>query len=410
MVTFLLGVMTDPTLIAWRGLLRDALRAQLSPADSTSPPRLRLRLLFVMGSVRDCAWRESFGCAHASHPLNCSALREEAARHADILVLARARECRRKGQAVAEKSFEWYRHAARRGGWVGKMDDDSMPRLARLAADVLRMDARVGGGFGYYGRMRWRLWNASHRLAAGVRPLDAVSSAAEGTAAFGRVARSRRREAGAGAREEHAGGVVGPFPYADGALHVMSAALAAAVFNGRHAAELSREWYEEGWVSPLADGAWNHEDVGLGYLVAAETHAQKAVTTYFSLRDHHVSSFASKHSWMSDPLKTGPQPATPPAKQKPAEVGPLVTFIHSVRNHRALVKSALALRQTAGTNELLADESDAFECLHCSQWGTGDAPQHSPFGPAERWPQRPYECCQKPRNGQPAFNLRGPEG
>eukprot|EP00966_Prymnesium_polylepis_P332266 7387778-Prymnesium_polylepis.1 len=139
---------------------------------------------------------------------------------------------------------------------------------------------------------------------------------------------------------------------------------------------------------------------------------------------------------MRDPYASGPQPS---GNQPGAHLSPSATFVHNVRNRRAFVKCAIALRQAAGARRAdVLDANERFECVRCALWGSHDAPPGSPFAPAaemlssaggegERGGEREQEpprgvgggaggegarvrCCQKPQGERSTFDMRGPEG
>ena len=107
-----LGVMTDPMLGSWRALLRSQY-AKLTEASAA-----RFSVQFVIGEL-------STGCAPATlkaldcrraepaGDLLCGVLLREGTKYRDLAMLRHARDCGgRRGQAVAEKAFEWFAHAA----------------------------------------------------------------------------------------------------------------------------------------------------------------------------------------------------------------------------------------------------------------------------------------------------------
>ena len=135
--------MITERLRSWRALTRAELHRQLAPL------RAQVSVHYVWEACA-CAQprgvHASLGCnSSGQHPLICSLLKREARQHGDLLALLRARECTRSGQPVAEKAYEWYAcvAAAAMADWICKMDDDTLPHLARLERNIFQGGARL---------------------------------------------------------------------------------------------------------------------------------------------------------------------------------------------------------------------------------------------------------------------------
>ncbi len=246
----------------------------------------------------------------------------EARRYGDVTVLD-APDC--SVTAVAQKTLAWYALASRprRLGanltasrrphawyaWIGKTDDDSLIDLRKLSAEILAAErtalaagaydrSRLGaerlaagtkcagaerragpeprpGLHGYLGTMRWRLWDVRARGGCGAfvqKPAQHTPDASLRCAAEGRPPRC-----------------VGPFPYADGAMHAMTRRLATRVFHGELARSFARPASARGCAPPPARGRrwapqparWTHEDVGVGLLLFEASARQRLPTFYF---------------------------------------------------------------------------------------------------------------------------------
>ena len=132
----LVGIITAPLNRDRRVWIRQKLRV--------SEARCRgVRVIFVLGSRRR-------GVAAA----DAAALKEEMRNHGDLLTVP-ARDY--LPHAVAEKSISWWERAVARRGeagweadWVAKWDDDSLPSLRRIEADLARIEAMRRSHY-YYG-------------------------------------------------------------------------------------------------------------------------------------------------------------------------------------------------------------------------------------------------------------------
>ncbi|KAL1519453.1 hypothetical protein AB1Y20_022975 [Prymnesium parvum] len=247
---------------------------------------------FVIGQLRACPprVRRELGCAAADGAAACARLAAEQAAFADLELLVHAADCEGKN-SVAPKTLEWYVRAVAQfphAAWIGKIDDDSALNFARVAHDLVDMEAvgvRCGGAalHAYYGALRWRLWSLAWRSGCGgVFAANGVGRQAV------RPFRWLRREREA--RCNRSTLPLGPLPYADGALHLFSRALAAAVFGGGGEARRTVDGFmrEGGGGRGRSDGRpWTQEDVGIGFLVYAESIVRRLPTFYFALSTQH---------------------------------------------------------------------------------------------------------------------------
>ena len=206
----LLGVIGDPLMIQWRRLMRRQLSKMMEKVNGVT-----FDVRFAVANMKGCplSARTQLRCKASAHPLDCIELKRENAEFHDVVQLPWARDCAsRSGQAVAEKTFEWYAWAAQQHGvsWIGKFDDDSLPNMMKLARDMLHMEAAPGGVrrqtgaryvlgdvpdkhlgadrerrklalrahlhsdgapplFAYYGVMAWRMWSPVFRRGCGAK-------------------------------------------------------------------------------------------------------------------------------------------------------------------------------------------------------------------------------------------------
>ena len=362
--TLLLGVMTDPVHVAWRSLMR--LRMESAPRS--------IRFAFVLGDLSACpaSVRASLGCGtseSAARPLEqCTALRDEHARHSDLVHVPMARECTAPGQPVAEKTLAWYRlasHSLQRNGWIGKIDDDTFPNMRVLGLDLAAVhDQRQ---FAFYGRLRWRLWSRALSQACGPfvdapasiepwsrRAYQTLASYASTSTTPSSSATTTSDLCASGHDEP-----IGPFLYADGSYHMMTAALARSAFplGARHMLR-----------SPRANSsAWNHEDVGIGYLIHTHAHSRHLPVAYYALQSRHIHRFP-----------TSPRRTTPPSLDTDLDAirrrvwhpnsgprHPCAVLAHNVRTAIHLDQAATAFSHSAAS----ITSKEAFNCFDCSEWG-----------------------------------------
>ena len=209
------------------------------------------------------------------------------------------------GVGCVDKSFAWWRHAIvayPHAAYIGKTDDDSIVRLPALA-QLLRTPLPHAPRHVYAGWVQWTSWFPGRKYFGCGWATEAHRALHARTAPRSDCARCSwclRRERGttAPARVPLSEPVVGPFPFATGALELMSAPLAAAVFGSAWAAEyiraarasakrelardsLSEPHHTDGpngtWYIP-AFGRWQCqlEDATIGYAVHATAAALDA--------------------------------------------------------------------------------------------------------------------------------------
>ena len=206
----LVGILSVPTNFERRAWIRHHTRA-LGAA-----PGMDAMFVFGIGCPLNNGERAFFDAERRRHP-------------ADMHMLNGTSDC--ITPYIFHKTLAWYASAIRLHpgyAWYAKSDDDSLIHMPRLRSDLLAalaVAAACGRStpYAYYGPMRWRLW---HPEGFG------------GCGAFG--------EAGppdapppALTRDASACGA-GPFPYADGSLHILTAALAAAVVEAEPAQQAAR--------------------------------------------------------------------------------------------------------------------------------------------------------------------------
>lgn len=419
-----LGVMTNPSLGTWRNLVRKVMYKPLSSLNGSISVR------FVIGGrLHQCREQVAakLGCPNRTvAPLMCTKLSRELIAYSDLWVLTYARECGARKEAVAEKAFEWYREASSlQGGvnsrWIGKLDDDTFPNLWLLAHDVRQMDVTLrtkqGGErtrdvYAYYGVMGWRVWSHRHRHACfgpvvGIRAgpnggtrwglwniYRAIASAWNATKADSHKVKDVDDAAGHCDSKSHSG----PYPYADGMLNIMSAPLARAVFSSAAANELARGAWRDGAAHPLAEHDWNHEDVGIGYLVFAVSASDAIHTSYFALQREHERVYSSaakqlRSSLMATPSDAEVQRHSRHPKVK-ADVACTVTVAHDVRRARLLLDTEHTFR----VRELHRAKHDvpypySFVCGDCANTWSWD--RATAAGGQAVQPSRGFVCCHK---------------
>jgi hypothetical protein len=207
----------------------------------------------------------------------------ERARHADITQV-NASDCMTNGPTGnLLKKLAWLKHVTLTTGdryaWFAKTDDDALLDLPKLALDLYSAAATVGTSCGrseplaYYGPMRWRIWDP---LTYGVCGPFEETDPAQG---ISRALHQSRASHG------RCSATVGPYPYADGSLVVVSSGLGralfgpdASVFAGFH------RGLSELCVKPV-------DDVALGYLIFAEAAARELPINYFALQKWHHNKF-----------------------------------------------------------------------------------------------------------------------
>ena len=425
-----LGVVTNPTLGAWRALVRQVLHEPLRSANGS------IYMHFVVGRLHLCPEQTvtQLGCPHGkSSAMDCTKLKQEHSRHSDLWFLGLARECSSRKSAVAEKAFEWFREAssASVAHWIGKLDDDTLPNLWLLAHDIRQMEGMSAGGppegernathqYAYYGTMGWRVWSHRHRHACFSPTIDVRAGPngatrfalwhayraivlANGTSrSISHPRHSGRHGAGAlvGAKGGHCNATshAGPYPYADGMLNILSAALARTVFSSPIADELARGAWREGAPHPLAVHDWNHEDVGIGYLVFAVSVAYGMRTAYFALQREHERNFFAAARRLPSSMMTAPPAAEVQRHTSKPRIKPdllcATTVTHPVKRPRTLldVQNTFQAQETRRAS-LGVPYPYRFTCGNCAmrwKWDRATAPVGRVVEPG-----RTFLCCHK---------------
>mmetsp|Transcript_10465 Transcript_10465/g.33278 ORF Transcript_10465/g.33278 Transcript_10465/m.33278 type:complete len:461 (-) Transcript_10465:104-1486(-) len=251
----LVGIITAPLNRDRRVWIRQKLRV--------SEARCRgVRVIFVLGSRRR-------GVAAA----DAAALKEEMRNHGDLLTVP-ARDY--LPHAVAEKSISWWERAVARRGeagweadWVAKWDDDSLPSLRRIEADLARIEAMRRSHY-YYGVMTWRAWRPLSPVPDGVcgaRGDDGPTPGGAGPTLQSLLAQVGGSGSVAPERGGNPGectGALGPFPFADGSLQVLSSDLVRAF-----AASPLAKNFSATLRAKQRPPFWTHEDAATGCLVSS---------------------------------------------------------------------------------------------------------------------------------------------
>ena len=333
------GIITAPTHFDRRLWIRQKLRV--------SDARCRgIRVVFVLG-VRN----------KMSRPQRL-AIRHEEDAHGDVVFVG-ARDW--VPHAVAEKSLAWWQYASQSlpgYRWYMKTDDDSLAHLPRLEADLAALSA-MGRSHYYYGVMTWRAWTPFHReadAACGDRGDDGPSL--EGPSS--RLKRLiRDREPGGTCAD-----AIGPFPFADGSLQILSADLMHAFVDSALTANFSRAH-----LSRQTPPYWTHEDAGVGYLIFHSAILQSLPLTYVVLSPWKHNKF-----WIN--WFPRHNPSLPDG--------------HVVNTHKVVTTMMAQIAQDAYENTTYM--ADPFVCVDCaSKWGwTGAFATRVGRVPIER-----IACCNK---------------
>ena len=329
------GIITAPAHFDRRLWIRQKLRV--------SDARCRgIRVLFVLGQKNRMRGAQR------------RAVRHEERAHDDI-VFVNARDW--VPHAVAEKSLAWWEYAAAnlRAKWYMKTDDDSLAHLPRLEADLAAMEA-MGRSHYYYGVMTWRLWTPFHTeadAACGERGDDGPSL--RGLGRFKRLTpRAERRVRKA----------IGPYPFADGSLQILSADLMYAFVRSPLAANFSRSH-----LGRSAPPFWTHEDAGIAYLIFHQAILRSLPLTIVALS-------AWKHNKFWINWFPRHNPSLPDG--------------HVVNTHKVVTSMMAQIAHDAYENTTYA--ADPIICVDCQQrWGwTGCHDTHYGHVPIER-----FSCCNK---------------
>lgn len=334
------GIITAPAHFDRRLWIRQKLRV--------SDARCRgIRVLFILGS------RNRMTRAHQL------AIRHEQRAHDDI-VFVNARDW--VPHAVAEKSLAWWQYAdsepSLRSRWYMKTDDDSLAHLPRLETDLRAME-RMGRSHYYYGVMTWRAWTPFYKepdAACGERgddgPADRVPS--------GRL----KRLIAARAEGKECAGAIGPFPFADGSLQILSADLMRAFVRSDLATNFSRAH-----MTRSTPPFWTHEDAAVGYLIMHNAILQSLPLTFVVLSPWKHNKF-----WIN--WFPRHNPSLPNA--------------HVVNTHKVVTSMMAQIAHDAYENTTYA--ADPIVCVDCaSKWGW-DGGHQTHYG---RVPIERFACCQK---------------
>ena len=334
------GIITAPSHFDRRLWIRQKLRV--------SDARCRgVRVLFVLGS------RNRMSRAHRL------AVRHEQRAHDDI-VFVEARDW--VPHAVAEKSLAWWQYAdadpTLRARWYMKTDDDSLAHLPRLEADLRAMEA-MGRSHYYYGVMTWRAWTPLHS-----EPDAACGERGDDGPADRRPSGRLKRLIAARAEGQPCANAIGPFPFADGSLQILSADLMRAVVHSPLATNFSRAHRTR--TSPPF---WTHEDAAVGYLILHNAILQSLPLTFVVLSPWKHNKF-----WIN--WYPRHNPSLPDA--------------HVVNTHKVVTSMMAQIANDAYENTTYA--ADPIVCVDCAaRWGwDGGHDTHYGRVPIER-----FGCCQK---------------
>ena len=333
------GIITAPAHLDRRLWIRQKLR--VSDAHCRG-----VRVLFVLGRRN----RMTSAQRHA--------VRHEERAHDDI-VFVNARDW--VPHAVAEKSLAWWQYAAEHlpsYQWYMKTDDDSLAHLPRLEAD-LRAMARMGRSHFYYGVMTWRAWTPFHPeadAACGERGDDGPNPRGPS----GRLKRLVLARQAGGA----CAGAIGPFPFADGSLQILSADLMLSFVRAPLTANFSHAH-----LTRREPPFWTHEDAGVGYLIFHVAMLQQLPLTFVALSPWRHNKF-----WIN--WFPRHNPSLPDA--------------HVVNTHKVVTSMMAQIAHDAYENTTYA--ADPIECVDCEQrWGWAGCHQ-TRFG---RVPLERFACCNK---------------
>lgn len=351
----LVGIITAPLNRDRRVWIRQKLRV--------SEARCRgVRVIFVLGSRRR-------GVAAA----DAAALKEEMRNHGDLLTVP-ARDY--LPHAVAEKSISWWERAVARRGeagweadWVAKWDDDSLPSLRRIEADLARMEAMRRSHY-YYGVMTWRAWRPLSPVPDGVcgaRGDDGPTPGGAGPTLQSLLAQVGGSGSVAPERGGNPGectGALGPFPFADGSLQVLSSDLVRAF-----AASPLAKNFSATLRAKQRPPFWTHEDAATGYLIFHNAILQQLPVTYVALSPWRHNKYW--FNWF------------PPKR-------PGIPDAHVVNMHKVI--TPLMATATADAYDNFTDPDDPIGCAQCAEaWGWSCC-----FStPAGRVPIERFGCCNK---------------
>ena len=311
---FALGVITAPNNQNRRVWMRQKMR--VSEAECRG-----VRVYFVLGSRNHLTQEQKI------------ALLYEQKIHGDILFVP-ARDY--LPHAVAEKSLAWWDYASKHipSKWYGKTDDDSLGSLSRLEEDIRVMEG-MGRSHYYYGVMTWRAWIPYHTEPDGV----CGSRGDDGPVPGGP---SKTLSNIMNERKTTCQTALGPYPFADGSLQIISNDLVQAFVRS----DLAQN-YSKSHLNKVDPPFWTHEDAGVGYLIYHSTIIQDLPLTYVALQGWYHNKF-----WINwSPINNPELPNT-----------------HTVNTHKVVTPMMANIVLDAYLNTTFA--TDAIKCLDCERdWG-----------------------------------------
>jgi len=182
------------------------------------------------------------------------------------------------GRAVAEKALAWFVHSvsAHRAPFTCKLDDDTLPQLPNLVADLKAMQSEVPQPLSaYYGVQVYRMWDWSKVDAGGDPNAACGPHGDDGPPQRSATLLKHYRHARPGGRCEKA---TGPYMFPDGSLEIIGREALVSIFNStRVRAYATRHFRNE--QPPI----WTHEDAALGAMVHREVVKRKLPITYVAM-------------------------------------------------------------------------------------------------------------------------------
>jgi hypothetical protein len=230
---------------------------------------------------------------------------------------------------------------------------------------MAQMTKQQGRSHFYYGVMTWRCWTPFHSEpdgACGARGDDGPLPQRPGHAAATKgTLPSLVRQCSAGGECSAA---IGPFPFADGSLQLLSSDLMLAVTS----TALARN-FSDSHGAKKQPPFWTHEDAAMGYLIFHTAMRQALPLTYVVL-----SAWRHNKFWLNwYPRKN---PSLPNA--------------HTVNTHKVVTPMMAQIALDAYENTTYA--ADPIQCHDCREswgWQLDDKPQYG------RVPIEKFACCNK---------------
>ena len=217
----------------------------------------------------------------------------------------------------------------------------------------------MGRSHYYYGVMTWRAWTPFHveaDAACGERGDDGPSLSGPS----GRLKRliAARKPGGECAR------AVGPFPFADGSLQILSSDLMFGFVESSLTANFSRAH-----LTRERPPFWTHEDAGVGYLIFHQAILQQLPLTYVVLSPWKHNKF-----WIN---------------WFPAD-NPSLPDGHVVNTHKVVTSMMAMIANDAYENTSYIE--DEILCVDCAtRWGWAGGHETS----VGRVPIHKFGCCSK---------------